>query len=91
MEKYIILSGASGEQFYVSADTIYAVVDTSSTPDRVVLMYPGKQIGVVGAADMVQGDVDAINEALAACWSQPYTEPTISVTLSQDVTEVSPL
>jgi hypothetical protein len=40
---------------------------------------------------MVQGDVDAINAALAACWSQPYTEPTISVTLSQDVTEVSPL
>jgi|TARA_Y100000289_G_C3875132_1_gene125641 hypothetical protein len=90
MEKYIIISGGSGEQFYVAADPIYAEVDTSSTPHRLLLTYVGKQIGVVGASDMVQADADAINAAVAACWSQPYTEPTISATLSQVVTEVAP-
>jgi len=73
MEKYIILTASSGEQFYVAADPIYVTVDTS------------------GAADMVQGDADAINAAVAECWTKPYTEPTISATLLQDVTGVSPV
>lgn len=90
MEKYIILSGGSGEQFYVAADPIYAAVDTSSIPDTLLLTYVGKQIRVGGAAAMVQADADAINAAVAVCWSQPYTESTISATLSQVVTEVSP-
>lgn len=91
MEKYIILTASSGEQFYVAADPIYVTVDTSATPDRILITYADVQIGVTGAADMVQGDADAINAAVAACWSQPYTEPTISATLLQDVTGVSPV
>ena len=78
MEKYIILSGGSGEQFYVAADPIYVAVDTSSTPDRILLTYIGKQIAVVGASNMVQADADAINAAVAECWTKPYTESTIS-------------
>ncbi len=58
MEKYIILTASSGEQFYVAADPIYVTVDTSATPDRILLTYADVQIGVTGAADMVQGDAD---------------------------------
>lgn len=91
MEKYIILSGLDGVEFYVAADPIYVAVDTSTIPDRILLTYVGKQIAVQGTADMVQADADAINAAVADCWSQPYTEPTISATLSQVVTEVAPI
>ena len=90
MEKYIILSGGSGTEFYFGADPIYVALDTSFTPDRIVLTYADRQLGIVGLANMVQSDVDAINAAVAACWSQPYTEPTISPTLSQVVTEAGP-
>lgn len=87
MEKYIIISGDG--KFYVAADPIHVAVDTSSTPHRLLLTYLGKKLGVNGASNMVQADADAINAAVAECWTKPYTESTISATLSQNVTEVA--
>ncbi len=66
-----------------------SVVYVGESGGTLTLNYDDKQLNLTGAGSFTAADKTTVEDALVAVWSQPYTESTIDVTLSQAITTVA--
>ncbi len=66
-----------------------SVVYVGESAGTLTLNYDDKQINLTGAGPFTAADKTVVEDALVAVWSQPYTDSTIDVTLSQAITTVA--